>query len=615
MSDHVPHFCDSRVYRAAVDHCAVWVMWDEIDAADPERIMALAMAYRDALGVKGDPSIMERFDAMRASLRGLYNGREPGPGDYLADSGVIKRLGKGIADLSWVLGTMSVKLAELALVTKTNWDEISHIITQLDDTLMNAGDDPGFLDGDMYNDACKRISVATGDITGFYDDWERALEGFYDLLNDPRFNQVYIENIDPGVGNVNGVPAPDRFPPHGVTDPAAILAAWNKLSSQEQNVLIHNNPEMIGNLAGVPCWVRDQANHIVLDKDVNEANAYFAEHGVTVNDLMKNSNLRDRYKNPPASKYINALMTQTGLRDQQDRLDNAGLDKPVLLLKYDPSALGWRGGVVTSIGDPDKARNVAVIVPGTGNSVFNGYLSSSDIVNAAHEFTAADKNTAIITCMDYRTPDSPFDPRIASTGLAHGGADRIKDDVNALWATHQGDAPHMTVIGHSYGATTVADACHDGMHTNDVIFLGSPGLDQAGNEHGLHLDHGHMYVGANSNDVVTYLSGFSLGNDPAALEGGGIRFHAESPDIHDPITDHSRYFDKGSESLYSMADIVSGHGDQLGQHGMLTQARDEPPMIDIPLEILGPLTQDLGEFLHSAHNDHYHNPGDKNASW
>jgi hypothetical protein len=45
-------------------------------------------------------------------------------------------------------------------------------------------------------------------------------------------------------------------------------------------------------------------------------------------------------------------------------------------------------------------------------------------------------------------------------------------DVNALAVTHVGEHSHTTVIGHSYGWTTVADAAAGyGMSTDDVILV------------------------------------------------------------------------------------------------------------------------------------------------
>lgn len=80
--------------------------------------------------------------------------------------------------------------------------------------------------------------------------------------------------------------------------------------------------------------------------------------------------------------------------------------------------------------------------------------------------------------------------------------------------------------------------------------------------------------------------GLGLGTDPSIDGYGSTRFHAESS-LGNVLTDHSRYFEKGSESLYSMADIASDHGDQLQQHGMTAEHRSDHWYAKVPVGIPG----------------------------
>ena len=60
-----------------------------------------------------------------------------------------------------------------------------------------------------------------------------------------------------------------------------------------------------------------------------------------------------------------------------------------------------------------------------------------------------------------------------------------------------------------------------------------------------------------------------LGTDPAVDGFGSTRFKAEvSTWSINPVHDHSEYFTPGSESLFSISGIVSGHGDALEHDGM-----------------------------------------------
>lgn len=227
-------------------------------------------------------------------------------------------------------------------------------------------------------------------------------------------------------------------------------------------------------------------------------------------------------------------------------------------------------------------------MPGTGNSVGSGWLGGDDATDLYNEANRADRAnpTAVVAWMGYDAPDSLLDPRVGTTGLADEGGQLLASDVNALNTTHEG-AAHMTVLGHSYGSTTVSDAAAGyGMHADDVVLVGCPGTDLAHGAADFHLNQGgHLYVGAASSDPVTQLSGIpqihapgtdftaSLGDDPAMDDFGSTRFKAEVPGLTTPWSDHSQYYTRGSESLFSMSDIVSGHGDALEHDGMTAPHR------------------------------------------
>jgi hypothetical protein len=213
--------------------------------------------------------------------------------------------------------------------------------------------------------------------------------------------------------------------------------------------------------------------------------------------------------------------------------------------------------------------------------------------------------------MGYDTPESFTDPNIANPGLARAGGDALAWDVNSLSVTHDGGVPqHLTVIGHSYGSTTVADAfARSGMQANDAVLLGCPGTDMAHSAADFHLNGGQVFVGDASTDPVGWIgesgagvpnlvnqsldnvfgSSAGLGADPAHEGFGAVRFHAEVPGS-DQLSrdDHSHYYNMGSESLRSMTDIVSGHAADLAGDGMLAGSRVDqttvkPPVLHIPV--------------------------------
>ena len=391
---------------------------------------------------------------------------------------------------------------------------------------------------------------------------------------------------------------------------------WKSLAQEDKDQLIAQHPPELGNLNGIPAEVRDQINQAVMHDDLNRVTNAAAQHGVSVEDVLNNPTSYGLTETDVV-RYHNADQTIQGLG--HNRGPEGPNQRPVMLWAYDPLAFNGQGRAAIAIGNPDKSQNTAVIVPGTSASVADGWLHDghNDAINMYDQAMAAHpgESTAVIAWMGYDSPDSFNDPRIGSPWLARDGGERLAADVNSLWVTHSGEMPqHVTVLGHSYGSTTVADAFAGyGMHANDAILIGSPGTDLAKSAADFHLDGGNVYVGAASTDPVSWIgqSGTilpnvlndalgnpvgmyaGLGVDPAGDSFGSIRFRAEVTgsglvDIHD----HSHYYDLGSESLHNMTQIATGHGSALGSEGMLADGRRQPHVstpsqIDVP--ILGPI--------------------------
>jgi hypothetical protein len=304
--------------------------------------------------------------------------------------------------------------------------------------------------------------------------------------------------------------------------------------------------------------------------------------------------------NDDAVRYRNAVQTRRGL--DHDRGSDPGNPRPVMLWAYHPSAFHGQGSAAIAIGDPDEADDIAVIVPGAGSSVAGGWLSGGHnaAINVYDRSTAAypDEDMSVIAWMGYDAPDNFSDLGIAAPLLARAGGELLAQDVNGLWVTHaESNPPHVSVLGHSYGATTVADAfAGSGMRANDAILLGSPGTDLAKSAADFHVDSGEVYVGAASTDPVSWIgvSGsvpdilndvfghpfgpdVGLGADPAGDGFGSVRFEAEvmGRDRLD-MGDHSHYYDVGGEALRSIVHIVTGNGGALARDDLVAEGRRQP---------------------------------------
>lgn len=388
---------------------------------------------------------------------------------------------------------------------------------------------------------------------------------------------------------------------------------WHSLSQDDKDRLIAAHPQRLGNLNGIPAAVRDPVNRAVLSDDLHRVEDIAKLGGVDVSEIL-NDPSKYGLTSDDITRYTNAVQTRHGLdHDRTWTADGKNTaDRPVMLWAYDPLAFQGRGKAAIAIGNPDWARNTAVIVPGTGSSVKSGWLAGgrNDAAVLYDQSALADPDsTSVIAWMGYETPDSFTDPDIGNTTLARQGGNLLAADVNGLGVTHNGPA-NITVIGHSYGSTTVADAfANSGMHANNAILLGSPGTDLARSAADFQLpEGGHVYVGAASSDPITWVpqlgstaqnylndklgdlvgASAGLGFDPAADSFGSIRFHAEVPgaDGLNPA-DHSYYYTVGSESLRAMTDIVTGNPGRLFDDNLIAEGRHLPHLttpnkVDIP---------------------------------
>ena len=405
------------------------------------------------------------------------------------------------------------------------------------------------------------------------------------------------------LANAGAPPAPPHpststIPGMG-TDPERVHRWWDSLSPDERERVADEQPERIGNLDGIPVAIRDYANRKVMNQDLARVRHAASGAGVPAETVLaapENYGLTQA----DATRYRNAEKVQKGIDVNARKNPDGSPRYPVFLHTYEPEAFGGQGRAAIAMGNPDEADNTTVLVPGTGNSVRDGYFERPDGLNVYQETQSAapDSKNSVVLWMGYDAPDSPTDTRIATTGLAREGGSLLARDVNAFDVTNGDKDSHVTVIGHSYGSTTLADAAAGfGMHTDDVVLVGSPGTDMAKTAADFHLpEGGHLYVGAASSDPVTHLAGVQipltpfpptpfdlpspgipvgLGADPAVDGFGSTRFKAEVPGLNNPFSDHSEYFTPGGESLYAIADITSGNGAVLEDHGMAARHRGE----------------------------------------
>lgn len=405
--------------------------------------------------------------------------------------------------------------------------------------------------------ACERLA---DDVT----DWVRRVRASERRMLQAFSRVATVEQVEQTYG---GVPDPADQPlsrlPRGGT-PEEVNAWWDGLTREQQLAIIAASPASIGNLDGIPAWARSEANETSLDRDI-AAWGLLEENGAITGD--------------ESTWLENARAARDALDDAGARLDPFTGDAVVSQLHlYDPAAFGGDGRVAISLGDLDHADNVSVSVPGltTDMSSIGGNLADVGELYRATRSMHPDQTTATLAWIGYDAPSGLDSGRVAFEGAATDGGSRLADTLDGLRASRDDDRAHLTVIGHSYGSTTMGHGLSDhDVDVDEAVAVGSPGLGANGGHVGdLDVPDGHFFVGRSSDDPVADLGdkgwvdkgnafGAGLGRDPAEDDFGGRRFQAE--DVGRGR--HAGYYDANSESLWNLGQIVTGHtadGDVMG---------------------------------------------------
>ncbi|MEU6326252.1 alpha/beta hydrolase [Streptomyces sp. NPDC047049] len=380
-------------------------------------------------------------------------------------------------------------------------------------------------------------------------------------------NSLESQRDASNISKIAGVAVGLESTPGKGTDPKKVRDWWKGLSKEEQEEQMALNPSVIGNLDGIPAKTRDKANRVNLDRMI----AWY----------------------PPGRPMSPTVARQReGFEAIRNRLErDSGKVPEPLLLGIGPEG---QGRAILSYGDPDTADNVAAYVPGLNTQLRD--VGGEDGNRARSIWDSArdagdGKKTASIVWLGYDAPQagtdrfSESDISVADRERGQQGGAAFGRFLDGVQTTHQGDRPHVTAIGHSYGSFTVGQAAQreGGIPADDIILVGSPGTGaQKAEQLGVGAD--HVWVGAAESDLVTHApSDFELlpggaiahlldphelhfGQDPASEEFGGRRFdvaHGDSP------SSHSNYFDadKGGNSLGNMGSIVAGHPEKVTIQG------------------------------------------------
>jgi hypothetical protein len=308
---------------------------------------------------------------------------------------------------------------------------------------------------------------------------------------------------------------PPRVPATRV--PAEVAGWWAGLSEAQQRAVISMSPAVVGALDGVPAWARDRANRVLLDRALSDPRT-------------------------PAG----AALTARAVAARIAKEEAAGQTVQVELLDL----AGDR--VALSLGDLDTADEVAVLVPGVGNTPEDdlGHLvgNAEDIASATRAASSG-ASLATMVWLGYRTPATVLTGTVRFAAEKGGPAlARSLDGLAAARTSTATERPRTTVVAHSYGTVVVDEAADQPgrLAADAVVLLGSPGMEDYANS----LEAPEVFDAASPGDPVTW---FPWDGDRWTGGSYGATGLPVTPDMG-----HSDYLEPQFPTLAAVGEVVAG---------------------------------------------------------
>lgn len=395
--------------------------------------------------------------------------------------------------------------------------------------------------------------------------------------------------------------------PQDTSDTRAVAEWWDSLSREEQERLADEEPDRIGNLDGVDAWARDRANRHRLDRDYEDLNSRKESNEKKVTAYQAWVAGGREGAAPCSADEFSRAKSELDRQAELDKLktalkQGAQYNGTSQLLLYDPVEPGENQDqlhAAVTVGDVDKADNVAVHVGGLTTSVDNNVIGyTAEMANVAG---TAGGNTASVMWFGYDPPQAGAGSNgvftVSETERAAAGGADLSHFLEGLHDSRQGSGeggdPRITALGHSYGSTTLGYALtqvRDGV-VDAGVFYGPPGVP-AKDVSDFNVPSDSVYVMKNDQDIIGAVPnngpmGMAPGSDMTQLsdptEVPGIQ-HIEGNHGIDPGTglvtgilgpiagagyegyqDHVNYFDS---SNYQDADTQKEIHKYLRQQGL-----------------------------------------------
>ena len=375
-------------------------------------------------------------------------------------------------------------------------------------------------------------------------------------------------------------------PPQASTAAGDNARWWAQLTEVERGSVLAAHPEWLGNRDGIPFDVRDTANRASLatiraDLEDQRHELQSGRDDAVADWLRVGDLYRDLQRDwGGAETWLSG--DPTALVEIEDKL--ASLDAVERtaalpdrqLVELDASRDRMEAAI--AVGDMQTADHVAVFTPGLTSTVqgsLEGYdaemstLREKAISDLAREGRAGE-SVATVTWIGYQAPQLDGsvvfggDRSVTSNAMARDGGIQLAAFNDGIVAARQGDDPHLTNLGHSYGSTTTSSALQRTESVDDAVLFGSPGPDSgwrdwwSGSTPDHNLGQENIYVLENDWDVVADLEYF--GRDPSRDPDSYTHLSTQSSTWGTATSGHSSYLHDRTTSQHNIAQVViNGH--------------------------------------------------------
>ena len=343
---------------------------------------------------------------------------------------------------------------------------------------------------------------------------------------------------------------------NGDADPEKVAEWWADLVKNDPDAarqLVEKHPELFGNLEGIPYDVRSTANEAQLDDMIDDARSAGDDDRATYLENVKSALETDG--SPP---------------------------RQLISLEAGPPALA-----AISIGDLDTSAYSSFLVPGMGS---NGPSTPTDLTDAAlslwmEQKTLAahnglDGDNAVVAWMAYDAPEMfPQSSEVFHGDRAAEGGDVFERVLLGYQATRDasGNDSYLSVVAHSYGSTTAANALVDLPKgtVDSFTTLGSAGLENSIDGAGDLKTNVYAMQGWEFGGIAGVGRTFSGRQDPTDADFGSVVLNTEAQYVdgvsqtnsnrHDLYSgdnpwSHRGYLDHGTSSLNNTALVNLGLG-------------------------------------------------------